>query len=138
MKLREYTKFKLQPKVRTSEIRTICVTRKDDSFTTSVRLAQDLGLLPGQRILIARDEDSKNDWYVTFGDKNLPGSSKLTRASKEGKNLYLRAVNRAAAADLLDSICVEKSATFMIAIKPTMIEGKAWYRIMTANPVRIV
>lgn len=136
MKLREYTKFKLTPKVRTSEQRMICVNRKDDSFTINVRLTQDLGLIPGQRILIACDEDSRNDWYVTFGDKKLAGSSKLTKASKDRKSLYLRAVNRQAARDLLDRIGIEKSATFMVALKPKHDGGKAWYRIMTANPIR--
>lgn len=136
MKLREYAKKKPSVRAKASEVRMIAANRKGGFFCINVRLLQDLGLTHGDRLLIARDEDSRNDWYATFGGEDLPGGTKLRKIGRDEKTTSLRAQSKAAVNDILDSVNAEQSASFMVALKPKMQDGKAWYRIMTANPVR--
>lgn len=136
MKLREYAKKKPTVRAKASEVRMIAANRKGGYFSINVRLYEDLGLTAGQRILVAKDEDSRNDWYVTFGSDDLPRGTKLQSIRSGAKPRSLRTHCKAAVYDLLDSVKAEQSASFMVALKPKMVGGKAWYRIMTANPVR--
>lgn len=119
--------------IRQAKDRLVNTNRKGGYFTFNTRCVQDLGLTSKTSILIAKDEESRNDWYVAFGT-GLPGSMKL-RAQGKPTSGY-RAQYRDAAIEILDSVKAEKSATFLLAAKPTEQEGIEWYRIMTATPIR--
>lgn len=101
-------------------------------FGFSCKCVRELGLTNETRILIAKDEESRNDWYIAFGQE--PDGVKLW-AQGRPINSY-RAQNKAAAIEILDSVKAEKSATFLLAVKPIVQDGIEWYRIMTATPIR--
>lgn len=113
--------------------RLVTVNRKGGYFSFNGKCMRDLGLSNETKILVAKDEDSRNDWYIAFG-KELPESMKL-RA--QGKPTYgYRAQYKLAVREILDSVKAEKSATFLLAAKPIEIDGIKWYRIMTSTPIR--
>lgn len=118
-----------------SQERLVNANRKGGYFCFNSKCVRDLGLGNGKGILIAKDDESRNDWYVAFG-KELPESMKL-RAQGKPISGY-RAQYKAAAVEILDSVKAEKSATFLIAAKPIEQDGIEWYRIMTATPIRKV
>lgn len=116
-----------------SQERLVNANRKGGDFSFNSKCIRDFGLDNDIRILIAKDTDSRNDWYVAFGSE-LPGGMKL-RAQGKPTSGY-RAQYKTAAVEILDSVKAEKSATFLIAAKPIEQDGIEWYRIITANPIR--
>lgn len=113
--------------------RLVSANRKSGCFNFNSRCLRDLGLTNETRILIAKDDESRNDWYVAFG-KELPEGIRL---KAQGKPISgYRAQYKAAVVEILDSVKAEKSATFLLAAKPIEQDGIDWYRIMTATPVR--
>lgn len=116
-----------------SQERLVNANRKGGYFSFNSKCIRDLGLTNETRILIAKDEESRNDWYIAFG-KELPESMKL-RAQGKPTSGY-RAQYKTAAIEILDSVKAEKSATFLLATKPIEQDGIEWYRVMTATPIR--
>lgn len=117
---------------RRSQERLVNVNRKGGCFNFNSKCIQELGLTNETKILIAKDDESRNDWYVAFGHE-LDGM----RLWAQGKpTIAYRAQSKTAAIEILDSVKAEKSATFLLAAKPTEQDGIEWYRIMTATPIR--
>lgn len=128
---------KNRPRGSVSEWREILVTRTQYRISLNTRLLRDFGLAGGERILIAKDEDSRNDWYITLTDR---GGSKLRVAQRDqyGEPISIVFSSKPAATEILDSVKAELSAVFNVASKPTrMPDGRDWYRIMTAVPKRL-
>lgn len=115
-----------------SQERLVNANRKGGYFSFNSKCIRELGLTNETKILIAKDEESRNDWYVAFGEK-LDGMK--LRAQGKPTSGY-RAQYKTAAIEILDSVKAEKSATFLLAAKPTEQDGIEWYRIMTATPIR--
>lgn len=129
---------------RTWEIRkdlcTMSANRKGGFFILNSKTIQDFGLRPGNRMIIAKDSDSRNDWYITFvGADNEAGTKlRIARGHKNSKIYSMRTQNRAASGAILDSVRAIHSATFIIAARTTeMPDGTIWHRVLTANPIRI-
>ena len=125
-----------------SQERLVNANRKGGYFSFNSKCIRELGLTNETRILIAKDEESRNDWYVAFGEKldgmKLRAQGKPTsgyRAQGKPTSGY-RAQYKTAAIEILDSVKAEKSATFLLAAKPIEQDGIEWYRIMTATPIR--
>lgn len=116
-----------------SQERLVNANRKGGYFSFNSKCIRDFGLDNDIRILIAKDTDSRNDWYVAFGSE-LPEGMKLRTQGKPTSGY--RAQYKTAAVEILDAVKAEKSATFLIAAKPIEQDGIEWYRIMTANPIR--
>lgn len=115
-----------------SQVRLVNANRKGGHFSFNYKCVRELGLTCETRILIAKDEESRNDWYVAFG-KELDGM----KLQKQGKPTGgYKARHKIAAIEILDSVKAEKSATFLLAAKPIEQDGIEWYRIMTATPIR--
>ena len=104
----------------------------------NVILQRKLHLNPKDTLLIARDCDSRNDWYLSFGthlqegyalrflSKNIPSKG---MASNYGKIV----IN-----EILASVNATRSASFYVALSnPKEVDGRTWYRILTANPKSI-
>lgn len=138
MKLTTYDKRTLSARPKASVHRTVNANRKNGFFTLSVRLFEDLGLQCGERALIARDEDSRNDWYITFGESAETGAKlRVSNNNRQEKPRSMKFNNKAAAVAILDSVKAESSATFLVATKATtMPDGSQWYRILTTIPHR--
>ena len=115
-----------------SQERLVNANRKGGYFNFNRKCIQELALTTETRILIAKDEESRNDWFVAFGQE-LDGIK--LRSQGKPKTGY-RAQHRSAVIKILDSVKAEKSATFLLAAKPIKQDGIEWYRIMTATPIR--
>lgn len=113
--------------------RLVSVNRKGGYFSFNTQCTQQIGLNTDSRMLIAKDEDSRCDWYVAF-DKGQSEGMKLTPQGKQRESSY-RVQHKTAAEALLNAVKAERGATFLIAAKPVHIDGIDWYRIMTANPL---
>lgn len=135
MKLKIYKRRKSQVHARPSLVQMINANRKGGYFSLNIKAIELFGLEPGCRIVIANDEDSRNDWYLTFGN-NLENGTKLRLTYRKRSN-NMRTQNKEAVNAILNSVKAEQSATFLISKSPKLIDGKTWYKILTAKPIRI-
>ena len=135
MKLKIYERRKSQVHARPSLVQLINANRKGGYFSLNIKAIELFGLEPGCRIVIANDEDSRNDWYLAFGN-NLENGTKL-RLTYSKRSNNLRTQNKEAVNAILNSVKAEQSATFLISKSPKLIDGKTWYKILTAKPIRI-
>lgn len=121
-----------------TDTRTMSANRKGGFFSFNTKTIQDFNLKLGDRVVVAQDEDSRNDWYVRFVEAgNETGSKLRVNRENKGKRIYgMRTNNLAASTAILDSVRATYSATFIIATTPTkMADGTIWYRVLTANPI---
>ena len=98
-------------------------------------LVRTLKLDTGDRMIMAQDLDTRNDWYISFGEDNTEGyrMSQL-RAKQPGKGLVAY-YSREAINNILDSVKAETSATFLVGTNsPKQYDGRTWYRVLTATP----
>lgn len=141
MNLTTFKKPDYKPTPRKSDKPLINVCRKSCQFTMNVWFGKHLGLEGGEQIVIAKDEDSRNDWYLRVGKEltDYPCITKINKTLRNGgKYPYFRARNKAASHALLDSVGAVTAATFLIAARPTkMPDGTLWYRIITSRPERV-
>lgn len=135
MKLKIYERRKSQVHARPSLVQLINANRKGGYFSLNIKAIELFGLEPGCRIVIANDEDSRNDWYLAFGN-NLENGTKLRLTYRKRSN-NMRTQNKEAVNAILNSVKAEQSATFLISKSPKLIDGKTWYKILTAKPIRI-
>lgn len=135
MKLKIYERRKSQVHARPSLVQMINANRKGGYFSLNIKAIELFGLEPGCRIVVANDEDSRNDWYLAFGN-NLENGTKLRLTYRKRSN-NMRAQNKEAVNAILNSVKAEQSATFLISKSPKLIDGKTWYKILTAKPIRI-
>lgn len=86
--------------------------------------------------MIAKDEDSRNDWYFTLTFIPKEGAKiRVASRNKSGEPNSVVFYNKAAANEILNSVDALDSATFIVAARTTaMPDGKEWFRIMTAIP----
>ena len=135
MKLKIYERRKSQVHARPSLVQMINANRKGGYFSLNIKAIELFGLEPGCRIVVANDEDSRNDWYLAFGN-NLENGTKL-RLTYSKRSNNMRTQNKEAVNAILNSVKAEQSATFLISKSPKLIDGKTWYKILTAKPIRI-
>lgn len=135
MKLKIYERRKSQVHARPSLVQLINANRKGGYFSLNIKAIELFGLEPGCRIVIANDEDSRNDWYLAFGN-NLENGTKL-RLTYSKRSNNMRTQNKEAVNAILNSVKAEQSATFLISKSPKLIDGQTWYKILTAKPIRI-
>ena len=136
MKLKIYERRKSEVHARPSLVQMINVNRKGGYFSLNVKAVELFGLKPGVCIVVAKDEDSRNDWYLTFGE-NLEIGTKLRLLHRGRRINSMRTQNKEAVNDILNSVKAEQSATFLISKSPKLIDGKTLYKILTAKAIRI-
>ena len=101
-------------------------------------LVRALNLNSGDRLIIAQDTDTRNDWYISFGDDSTEGYRLSQRRAKQPGRGLLACYCQEAIIKILDSVKAETSATFLVGTNsPKQYEGRTWYRILTANPTYI-
>jgi hypothetical protein len=126
--------------VRTSRAgyRSMSINRKNKVISFSRLAASELGLTTESRLSMARDTDSKNDWYLCVDRRNVEGmqlhSRKNTGYCKGIETLYV--CSGAISSRILDSVGAKKGVTFLISKKPVEIGGLQWYQVITSKPLR--
>lgn len=109
----------------------ICrVNRGTGVFTFSGELAKCMELKTGDRVIVANDQEDKKGWYIC--KTNSEGGFVVT-----GKDKALLIRNSLVAGLLLGSIKVEKSAGFLVAKEPVVIEGEKYYQLITTKPINV-
>lgn len=97
----------------------------------------ELGLTDGCRILFAKDTETRQ-WFFTFGtDEDMREGHKLQKRSIRtiAGTPYMRVSAKSVVEDVCDEFKAD-SITFCIAQKPKFMEGRLWWRIITATPYR--
>lgn len=102
-------------------------------------LIKALNLNPGDRIIMAQDLDSRNDWYIGFLQQDSTEGYRLNQLRQKYPDKSLGATySKEAVNTILDSVSAEISATFLVGTSnPKLIDGMTWYRLLTTNPVFI-
>ena len=139
MKLIIYDKDSCESSGRRVGVRSISITRMPGSFMFSQSAQKELHIKDGQGVFLAQDDESKNVWYMSLSDDD---NGFTVRKRKNGgyakecaPTLYF--CNRFTANKLLDTLKATKAATLLIGTKPTIIDGKEWYKIIVSKPLRI-
>lgn len=119
-----------------SWIRSISVNRNTSIIMFSKAICQDQQIKEGRYVMLAQDEDSKDDWYICITDDS---SGIPVRIKKKGgfgtKCTSPYIFNKLLSNKLLDVVRANKSATLLIGAKPVMLDCKEWYKIVTAKPL---
>lgn len=116
--------------------RLVYVNRRCRTFAFNTGCIRTFGLKHGMRVLLAKDTESHNDWYVAFDIPKIPESRILHLNGRPGSGLKIQHLT--ASEEILDSVKAERAATFIVGAKTIERDGIRWYRIMTATPVRII
>jgi hypothetical protein len=106
------------------------VNRGTGVFTFSGELVKCLGLKTGDRVIVANDQEDKKGWYICKTDNEA--GFVVT-----GKDKALLIRNSFVAGLLLSSIKIEKSASFLVAKEPIVIDGEKYYQLITTKPINI-
>ena len=106
------------------------VNRGTGVFTFSGELVKCMELKTGDRVIVANDQEDKKGWYIC--KTNNEGGFVVT-----GKDKALLIRNSFVAGLLLGSIKVEKSASFLVAKEPVVIEGEKYYQLITTKPINV-
>ena len=134
MKLIIFDKNNIDSGVCRSGVRSISINRKNGNVVFSQLIREDFKLNVGMKISFAQDEDSMNDWYVSFSENGNGFTIREAQLSGKMKKLYL--TNKIIANKLADTVKAENSAALLIGSKPVKIGGVEWYKIVTSKPLR--
>ena len=118
-------------------IRSISVYNSNGSISFSSLCAIDLNISTEKKVLFAKDEESRNNWYVAVSTTFDNGIQ--VRTKKNGGNskdiITLSVSCRVVVDKLLNEYKAKKSAMFLISANGKVIDGIKWYRIL--SPIRI-
>lgn len=96
-----------------------------------------LDLQVGDQMIMAKDTDSRNDWYIAFG-KEINGYKMSALHAKNKGRMLAAYFSLRGITDILTSVNAEKSASFILSLRnPKEQDGVKWYRILTAVPRNI-
>lgn len=122
-------------KAKQSMIRLVSFNRKHGLVMFNVCSSKEFGLTDGGRILFAKDTETRQ-WFFTIG---------TVEDLSEGNTLQIRTnpsgsySTKVTARNVVEAVCDDfkaESITFCIAQKPKLMEGRQWWRIITATPYR--
>lgn len=136
MKLTVYNKQ--NSRVETIGLRCVSVRRNGKCITLSRLLCRQENVrsdIP-MYALVAFDEDSKNDWYLTFGgdEDGFKINEKNPKHTRRGKTIYFCCGQMAS--KILDAAKCQSSATFLVSEKPQTVDGMVWYKILISKALR--
>lgn len=118
-------------------VRSLNINRGSGAITLSRTAAKEMGVIAGQSVVLAQDEEKPDDWYVCFsaGENGFTVRMKNSGHAKGGEEpLYITC--KAVAHRILDTVKVPHSATLLISPTPVKADGLEWYKIVTAKPLR--
>lgn len=119
-------------------LRSVSVRRKGRQVTLSRRFVSEENIKKDDTTfaLLAFDEDSKQDWYLTIGN-HRNGYKINSHGDKSGKGFTLYFCVGKVAGELLDTCKIKESGTFLVAENPTEFLGETWYKIITTKPINL-
>ncbi len=139
MKLEIFDKSNCRQTGSRAGYRSLNINRKNKAISFSQVAIRDLGLSTGSRVSVARDCESRNDWYIRVDKGNTDGmqirAKKNSGYCKKLTTLYVG--SSFISSRLLDSLGAKKGASLLIAAKTVDIDGVQWYQLITSKPLRI-
>lgn len=94
-----------------------------------------LNLHVGDQLILAKDTESRNDWYITFSKEEIKGYKMSALHPKTRRNMLGAYCSMKGIEELLASVKAEKSASFILSMNnPKEHDGLIWYRILTSIP----
>ena len=121
-----------------SDVRSINVNRRNGGFVLSAALCSQLGVKKGDHVMFAKDEESKDGWYMCVTASEL-GYGIYEKSTCKGRYITRSryATCKLFAASILDAIKAKRAASLLVAAKPVEVDGVEWYQIITSKPLRI-
>lgn len=117
----------------TPQVRSVNIN-KNGSFRFTKFFCEEMGLNETQRVLFACDEESKSrEWYLSLS--NLDTAYKVYKKDTDSKTPSFYVTAKTVAKKILKDVKVVNSASLLIAIKPTIIDGAEWYKMVTSKPL---
>ncbi len=133
MKLQIFDKNSCKPQAGKPLFRSIQVYKSNGSISFSTVTVKDLGITLDHKVMFAKDEDSKTQWYFAVS-KDLENGIKL-RVKKNGgmcKDVETVACSCRLVVDgILADFKAEKNAVLLVGAKPKEIDGIKWFPIVT-------
>ena len=114
--------------VRDSGSPSVRIGVKTGLFTFNSAFAERLNLKIGDALIICQDDDRKKDWYVACVEAK---NGFEVRAKDDQKSFTFNSVKTAK--ELAKAIGFENACTFLVAKNPTVVEGIAYFAIITIN-----
>lgn len=120
-------------------LRTISMSAKTGQLYIAKQLQKDLNLEANTPLIIAKDGDSKCDWFVAFNVENDNAYRLMVKnnGSKEQRQQSLYTTARQVVQGILKDLKGKQSASLLVSNSPVEINGVSWYRLITAKPIRM-
>ena len=132
MKLQIFDKVTCKQQTAKPLSRSIQVYKSNGSISFSSAAVLDLNISLDHKVIFAKDEDAKNQWYLAIS-KDFENGIKL-RIKKNGgmcKDVDSLACScRQVVDNMLSDFKAEKRAVLLIGSKPKEIEGVKWFPII--------
>lgn len=117
----------------TPQVRSVNIN-KNGSFRFTKFFCEEMGMDETKHILFACDEDSKNrEWYLSIS--HLDTAYKVYKKNADSKTPSFYVAAKTVANKILNDVKAANSASILIAIKPTVIDGAEWYKMVTSKPL---
>ena len=136
MKLNVFDKTNASSRTSLPGVRSMSVNSRSGEMIFSVAARRELGLQADQYVLVAHDEDSRSDWYVSFSAE--AGGFPLRRKEATGREKGRWEPNisftcKFVADKLLEAAKAGRAATFLVAAKPVTEGGRQWYKLIATK-----
>lgn len=115
------------------------MSAKTGQLYIAKQLQKDLNLEANTSLIIAKDSDSKCDWFVAFGVDNDNAYRLLVKnnGSKECRQQSLYTTARQVVQGILKNLKGKQAASLLVGNTPVDIDGVKWYKLITAKPIRL-
>ena len=118
--------------------RTVGINRNSGRFTFNVKSIDELGIKAGMFAIIAKDTDSRNEWYVCISEQNICRNKiHIRKYAHFERTRVATFMNRKLAAEILDLLNAQNSAKLIISERPVQDKNRVWYRLLTSTPIAI-
>ena len=131
----ELKKYEREGRWGDPKIGVININRNKGQVTLNGHIVRTLDLHAGDQLILAKDIDSRNDWYISFSKEDIKGYRMSVLHPKNKGHMLSAYCSTKGIEDILTSVRAEKSVSFILSLNnPKQHDGMTWYRILTAVP----
>lgn len=121
------------------QFRALSINRRNAKISFTRKATEELNINTEKSVIFARDDESKNDWYICLMPDQTTGIPvRAHNGAGFAKGYSTMSVTcRSLSATILDALKAKSGATILIDQTPVVIDGQEWYQLMTAKPLRL-
>lgn len=122
------------PRCRAGLVRTMYFGIRNKHIMPSKLLAENCDMHVGSKLLFAFNEQQANDVFFSITENTDIGCLLCLHRKETGK---LVATSASIVNHIQHISKAKKSVSYLVARKPVMIDGRAWYKLLTNKPYHI-